>query len=149
MRAVAHSLYHHSSLVQLNKKCCKIPDFLLETTSQTSENSLLLKCSAIIKLCSVFIAGTLSSCCSLSWCKRQTLPRSKNCDPTMLQPSSDKCLDIIRVVFEKLSGYRIPQKCPIIRISDTGYIRIGHTIFNLLSKIYVLLNWLLWKTTSS
>ena len=127
MGAVVHTLYFHSSLVLVNKKCCKISIFLLETTPQTSEDNLLLKRSAVIKLCNVFIAGTLSSYCSLSWCKLQTLPRSKNFDPTMLQPSSDKCLDIVRVVFKKVSGYRIPQKCPIIRISGTGYIRIGHT----------------------
>ena len=115
---MAHTLYIDSSLVQLNKKCCNISDFLLETTSQASEDNLLLKRSVIIKLCNVFIAGTHYSYCSLSWCKRQILPRSKHFDPTILQPSSDKCLDIIRAVFEKypdigylksaqLSGYRI------------------------------------------
>ena len=42
MGAVVHTLYFHSSIVQLNKKCCKISDFLLETTSQTLEDNLLL-----------------------------------------------------------------------------------------------------------
>ena len=104
--------------VQLNTKCCKISDFLLETTSKNSEDSLLLKRSAIIKLYNVFIADTLSRYCSLSRCKRQILFHSKNFDTTMQQPLSDMCLDIIRELSKKypdigylksaqLSGYRI------------------------------------------
>ena len=115
---MAHVLHLPSSLVQLDKMCCKISDFLLEMTSKNAEDSLLLKHSAIIKLCNVFIADTFSHYGSLSWYKRQILFHSKNFEITMLQPLSDKSLDIIRELSKmypyigylksaQLSGYRI------------------------------------------
>ena len=79
---------------------------------------MLLKRSVIIKLCNAFLANTLSSYCSLSRCKRQILPHSKNFDTTMLQTSSNKCLEIIRVVIEK---YRIPHTSKVPNYPDIGY----------------------------